>query len=401
MNAGCGFAFWLICARLFTAHDVGLAVSLISFATLVATFTNLGLPNTIVRFLPTSARKGELFTGSLYLVLLFSLCGAVVSVLLINHLVPRLSFVQSSGILALILILLIIGNTISGFMDGTLMAFRKGHYILVRSLIVNVPRVALPFVVVGLGLRGVVGAYTGMLIVGTVYGISVSVGRLMRYESFRPSLGQLRGHLDFAAANYFGGMFGVLPGTLLPIIVLSKLGASSAAFFYMPMQIAVFLNLITSSTAQALVAEASQTDNATAHRAHFQNAVTHLYQLLIPAVVLFSTAGWAILRLYGVAYVENGYWLLVVLCVASLFVGINWLGDTWLNIQKRSRAYFVMNAFNALAVVSLAYVLSVRGLVGVGLGWLCGQLICSVVYGVVFARSKLGFFAALHRIRDA
>ena len=67
INAGAAFLFWIICARLFTTTEVGLAVAIVAFSSLVSTFTNLGLPNTVIRFLPTSKRPGGLFTCSVYL----------------------------------------------------------------------------------------------------------------------------------------------------------------------------------------------------------------------------------------------------------------------------------------------------------------------------------------------
>ena len=72
-----------------------------------------------------------------------------------------------------------------------------------------------------------------------------------------------------------------------------------------------------------------------------------------------------------------------------VFVTINFLGDTWLNIQRRSMAYFLMNAFNAIAVVGLAFLLSDHGLTGIGFGWLAGQAISAIVYLTIFGRNSL------------
>jgi len=204
---------------------------------------------------------------------------------------------------------------------------------------------------------------------------------------------ELQQHRSFAAANYFGGVFGILPGSLLPIIVLSKLGATQAAYFYIPMQLAVFLSIIPTSTSIALVSEASQTDNSVNHKDLFRNAAIHLYQILIPVALLMGTAGWLVLRLYGREYASSGYYLLVLLCISSVFVAMNWLGDTWLNIKKRSAAYFFMNVFNAFAVVGFSYLLTSHGLSGVGVGWLIGQLISALVYLMIFARSQLFSFS--------
>ena len=96
INAGAAFLFWIICARLFTTSQVGMAVAIVAFGLLVSTFTNLGLPNTVIRFLPTSKRPGGLFTCSLYLATSCSIVGALLSIVLIKFLVPKLGIVQST-----------------------------------------------------------------------------------------------------------------------------------------------------------------------------------------------------------------------------------------------------------------------------------------------------------------
>src|SRR5579871_147521 len=59
LQAGLGFFFWLVCARIYDPGNVGLATSLISAASLTSVFSMLGFNNVIVRFLPTSAHKNE------------------------------------------------------------------------------------------------------------------------------------------------------------------------------------------------------------------------------------------------------------------------------------------------------------------------------------------------------
>jgi O-antigen/teichoic acid export membrane protein len=388
-NTVASFLFWLICARLFDTQAVGLAVSLISFCAVVSSFTTLGLPNTIVRFLPTSQSRGTLFTGALCLLAAFSLSGAIASVVLVSSFITDLGSRHSSLLLSIVLILLIVGNTINSFMDGTLMAFRKGQYVFKKTLVFSVPRVILLPLVVSLGLSGILGTYATVLLLGITYSMFVTIGRLMPSEVFRPSLRELWSHRSFASANYFGGMFAVLSGTLLPIIVLARLGATAAAYFYMPMQIAFAITFIAISTSQALVAEASQTSSTALHKVQFQNAAVHLYRLLIPVALVVSILGWPLLSLYGAPYAKNGYLLLILLCISTVFVATNWLGDTWLNIRQRSRAYFLMNAFNALIVVGAVYSLSSHGLIGVGIGYLLGQLASATVYVGILARSHL------------
>jgi O-antigen/teichoic acid export membrane protein len=388
INAGAAFVFWIVCAHLFRTSIIGKATAFVSFGTLVATFTNLGLPNTVLRFLPSSKNKSGLFIGALYLVLAASIVGSIVSLLIIKEFIPKLSFIRASPTLCITLALLVVGYALSSLLDGTLLSFRKVKYILGKALVINIPRLVLPILIVTAGLNGVVSAFALMLIVGVTYNVYIISHKILKIYPFHPNTEVLT-HKGFALGNYLGGMFGTLPGSLLPIIVLTKLGPEGAAYFYMPIQMITLLNYIPSSTSQALMSESSVTDDINKHRAHFKKALKQLSKLILPSIIGIIAIGWPLLRLYGPLYAKNGYIPLLILSASGIFVAINFLGDTWLNIKKRPVAYFCMNALNALCVVSFAFALTGHGLIGVSLGWLIGQITSALVYLLIFARGNL------------
>jgi O-antigen/teichoic acid export membrane protein len=389
VSTAAGFLFWIICAHAFRPSQIGFAASLLSYAGLAATFTGLGLSNTLIRFLPTSTRKGGLLTGSIAIVLLASVIGGLTELAGLRTFAPRLSFVSSSAFLSLMLVLLVVGSNVSSLLDSTLLAFRKANLVLGKSVLVNSLRLIMPLFVVALGLSGIISIYATVFWAGILYGLFIVFRVLLPRESFMPALQELTKHRSYTLSNYLGGMLGALPGTLTPIIILAKLGPTSAAYYYMPMQVAAFLGILSSSVSQALISETSQSNNPESDRIHFRSALLHLYRLLIPAVACLLAAGWFILRAYGPAYAANGFGPLAVLILTSLLVGLNWLGDTWLNIKKRHQAYFYMNAFNAAAVVAGVYLMAGKGLLYAALGALLGQAISAAVYIVIFARSQL------------
>ena len=150
------------------------------------------------------------------------------------------------------------------------MSFRKGQYILWKALIISIPRLVLPIFVVSFGLRGIVSIYVVMLLVGISYNLYVILRKLLKDQPLAPVLDEILEHRSYTVANYFGIIFAILPATLLPIIVLDRLGATDAAYFYMPMQIAVFLNYIPSSTSQALISESSQSEDPSTYKSHLR-----------------------------------------------------------------------------------------------------------------------------------
>lgn len=389
LNAIGAFIFWVLCARLFPARVVGLATAFISYGALVATFTQLGLPVTVLRFLPMSKQRGQLVSAASIVVTSASILGGLISIAAIGVLAPKLDFVRDSFILSSILIAVVLGTSVGTLTDGIMASLKKSEYVFNKAIITNAPRVILPLIIGTLGTQGIAGTYAAMLLLGVVYSMTIIAKKWLQNGPLRPAFNELTQHRSFAAANYFGSMFGVLPGTLTPLIVLDKLGATQAAFFYMPMQLAVFLGVISSATCQALLAETAQDDNPEQHITHVVHATKHLYQLLTPIALLLGLIGWGILRIYGAAYASQGYIPLGILCASSLLVAANWIGDTWLNIKKRPVAYFLMNTGNAIMVVGGVFLLAGHGLTGVALGWFIGQALSVAIYIVLFARDPL------------
>ncbi len=392
INAFISFIFWIICAHLFSVKNIGYATSFISFGLLISTFTNLGLPNTIIRYLPTSTKRGSFFATSLYLIIIMSIIGGVFGVFLIKYLIGSLSFVNTSFYLSLILIFYVIGNTLSTFIDSVLMAYRKGQYILAKAIVTNIPRIILPFFVASMALNGIVTIYVVVFIISIIYSLFIVINKLLKNETFKIKIKEVASHKNFAIGNYFGGIFGILPGSLIPIIILNRLGAESAAFFYIPIQISAFLSIIPNSTGTAMISESSQYKTTILQVHILKKALHHTYSLLTPVVLMIIIFSWPILRIYGIKYVQYGLWPLVILAVASFFIAINWLGDTWLNMNQNSHAYFIMNVFNAILVVGIVYMLAPYGLASAAWGWLLSQALTALVYLAIFGRNKLSLW---------
>ncbi|PLS81298.1 hypothetical protein CYG49_02510 [Candidatus Saccharibacteria bacterium] len=397
INAGTLFLFWIICARLFDVTVVGLATAFISFCTLAAVFTNLGLPTTIVRFMPTTKNKVGLFNTATVLTIGASLFGSVFAIYLIQFIAPDLSFVQSSAPLIVLLIALVLANAINPLFDNTFMAYKRGEYILIKALLSYLPRLILPFLATSLAIVGIVGSYTILLLVSAILGLTLIKRSLFQTTSNCLAFNEIIKHRGFAIRNYLGGLAGILPSTLVPIIVLNQLGAEKAAYYYMPMQLAAFLGIIAASTSQALISEASQHSDNTLHVKQALGAFKHLFQMLIPAALVLSLIGWLFLRTYGKEYADQGYIPLVILCIASLFVGLNWIGDTWLLIQKRMNMFLIVSVINSVMVISFVYLLSPDGLVMSALGWLSAQFITVIIYLLVISKGKPYSFFSVQR----
>ncbi len=91
-NAGCGFFFWIIAARIYTIEQVGLATALISSLGLVLLFSRLGLDFSIIRFFPTGDKNK--IQHCLIITTLAILLAGLAYILQNDHLAPTLAFLK-------------------------------------------------------------------------------------------------------------------------------------------------------------------------------------------------------------------------------------------------------------------------------------------------------------------
>jgi O-antigen/teichoic acid export membrane protein len=187
--------------------------------------------------------------------------------------------------------------------------------------------------------------------------------------------------VGFASGNYIGSIFGLLPASLLPLIITSRLGAQNAAYFYMPLMIIALINIIPSANAQSLFAEASNDEHGLPNQ--LRRAFKQLILFLIPAVLTAIFFGYFILGFFGHEYAETGTRVLQILAIASFVGSFNYFGDTLLNIKRRSGLFIAMNALNALTIVILSYITAPYGLTAVATAWLIGQVVTLLIYFIV------------------
>ena len=133
----------------------------------------------------------------------------------------------------------------------------------------------------GLGTNGLVLAF------GLGVALSAGLGALMLWRrlertSRRPDpVRMLRRYLPFSFGNYVGVVMGILPLTVVPLIVLAVRGPREAAWFAVAYLIVGFVNFIPSAASQVLFAELSRSGRPL--REQLRTALAGVYALLLPA----------------------------------------------------------------------------------------------------------------------
>src|SRR3989338_3168449 len=91
-----GFAFWFLCARIFTPSDIGIATTLISAMTLISYISLLGFNTTFVRVLPTSTNRNNEINTGLLLCIGSAIIFAIGYVLAVPFIAPKLGLIHEN-----------------------------------------------------------------------------------------------------------------------------------------------------------------------------------------------------------------------------------------------------------------------------------------------------------------
>jgi O-antigen/teichoic acid export membrane protein len=378
LQASLGFVFWVVVARVFSANDVGRASSLISATTVIGYLALLGLNSTIVRYLPTAEDRDTLITTGLLAVAGSGAVIAGVFVALMPTVAPRLAFVEQSWPLALGFVLLTATASVNLLTDAVFIGSRRaGFCALTDGAVGGSSKVVTAALLAGTGTYGIFAASTG----GFAASAIVSVILIAAVLGWRPRLHRpssvLRPLLRFSTANYFGNVLSLLPVLVVPLIVLDRLGARPAAYYFVAFQIATLLYAAAYAVCQSFLAEGSHAEVETRElRRRSRLALTALY---LPCVLVVALAAHWVLELFGLKYSQHGTVTLVLLAVAGIpIAACNWLW-TVLRLSSRLRAIVVSSGVYTVVICGLAWFLAPHGLTGVAAAWPIGALAAAAV----------------------
>jgi O-antigen/teichoic acid export membrane protein len=381
VQAGLGFAFWIVTARLFSTTDVGRASSLISASALIAFFALLGLNSSLIRHLPTALDRDRLISAGLVLVAVGAMVMGTAYVLLTPLISPRLAFVAHKPALAAGFVLLTAAGAVNVLTDSVFIGVsRAGYNALADGGVGGLTKLIAVAALAGTGAYGLFCA-SG---VGSVAAALASLLLMATALHWRPSLRKpvqaLRPILKFSGANYAGNILNLLPTLVVPLIVLDRIGAPSAAYYFVSFQLATLLYSTVYAVEQSFLAEGSHA--GTVQKALLRRSRRVLMAMCLPACLLVTLASHWILLAFGAKYSEHAAGSVSLLTVAALpIAATNWL-LTLLRLAGRLGAIIVSNAVYAVAICGIAWFLAPRGLTAVTAAWPIGALLCALVAGV-------------------
>jgi O-antigen/teichoic acid export membrane protein len=372
-----GLAYWLLTARFYPAAAVGRASAAYVAMNMLAGLTALNFNGALTRFIPQAGRQTRVLVIGAYAVsALASVALAVGFLLTVGWWGPSYSELRGPAA-GLAFVGCVVVWAIFTLQDSVLTGLRGAFWVLAENSMFGLVKLVLLVLLVA-ALPDHAGIYVSWMfpvIVAVPLVNALIFGHLVpRHialtQGFRPPSSRQIGL--FLAGDYSGAMFLLASVTLVPVVVATRVGAASTAYFYVAWLIAGILDMIGISMGMSLTVEGAFGESALA--VNCRKALSKMTLLLTPcAAVLALFAPWW-LRLFGTAYAAHGARVLELLAVAALPKAVTEVYLGALRAQNRSTLVAFIQAARAAALLGLTVALTgTIGTVGVGVAAVTSQ----------------------------
>ncbi len=379
-----GFAYWWLAARLSPSYEVGLSATLVSSMTYIGILSQLGLNVGILRYLAGSKDTAGQVSSSLTVVGAAAAVASVLFVLASSRLSPTLSFLIGNPLISISFIAFMVFAALNVTTESVFIALGTSVNVFLKNTLLSILKIAFLFVFIPFGAYGILTAWMMAIV------IAVMASYLLLPDDWRKSLRirVLRKEVEkmagYSAGNYCAGLLGNLALTAIPLLLTARDGAQGAAHYAIAMSVAALLFSIPTSICNTLLAKgAADEQNLPTSTA---KAIMLISVILIPAVVVVVVFGKYALLAFGAEYSEGAASLLSLLALSSVFVSINTVCWAVLNVKRRVGDILIALGINAFSILTLVSLYPTGGLDGVGVAWLLGQGITSMVYVIFVLR---------------
>ncbi|GAA0517008.1 hypothetical protein Ade02nite_84790 [Paractinoplanes deccanensis] len=373
-NAVLGVAFWAVASRGYDPAEVGTGALLILVVQTIAAATDLNLNIGLPRLLPQlGARRGRVVALSYLAITTLGAAGGVVAVLVLPAFSADLRAVLADWRLAASMITAVALWGVFALQDNVLIAVRRSSWAPVSNIAFGAAKVAAVAALAAADVPG--GVLLAWVLPLPLVVLLVSLGPIrsglrhylggaeLRLGGVAPTRAALT---SFLAFDYAALLLQQAAAVLMPIVVLTRLGAEPNAWFTIAFTAAVAAESVLVATAGALTSEAA----AAPHRARELAAPTiRRVAVLLGAGV---PAGWLaappLLAVFGAGYAAHATTALRAMAVAAVPMAILVLRTGLWRIEGRSRPILLTHAAVLALLGALVVPAADRWSVG-GVAW--------------------------------
>jgi O-antigen/teichoic acid export membrane protein len=388
-----GMLYWMLATRLYTAEVVGLNAALISAMLLVSGIAQLGLASVLMRFLPRAGSRARRLVALAYLLALAAAALAGLAFVLgVELWAPALAFLVASPIGGVWFVLATMMWSIFTLQDGVLTGLKQTIWVPIENTAFSAAKIVLLLLCAWLAARD--GIFASWSIPSALALAPVNYlifRRLLPRHAAAAGVSELpppRQLASYAAGNYVGSLLALAIGTLLPLLVLHRLGPRANAYFAQSWLIAASLQLVAGNMALSLTVEAASDRAKLA--AYTRHAFVQTARLLLPLVAAIVAGAPYLLGIFGPEYAHAGTGLLRLLALGSLPNLVTMLFIGVARVQNRPGAIVAAQGAQCALALGLSYLWIDRyGIAGVGWAWVAGQSLVAAVIGGAYILPRL------------
>lgn len=388
-----GLGFWAVATHLYSPRQVGEASALVAALVIVSSFAQLNLNNTLPRFLTQAGRRAGRLIGYGYAASTASgLVIALAVVTLLPALSPHWHFLGASVPL---IVAFVAGTVVWGIFalqDYALLGLQRPLMVPLENTVYGVAKLLLLF-----GLASFLpssGVFIAWVLPLAINVPAVNWLIFRRYlKDWEPgdyvATVRPRDIVKFSSVDYVGNLLSQTAGNLLPLLVLTVIGAAAAAAFYIAWTITTGLNLVANSFATSLLVQGSANVGKLGELT--RGTVTRTLAVTLAGATVFGLGARLILGIYGNGYAIRASLLLGLLTAGSVFYGLLAVIFSIDRIVGRvGRATATRFALAILTLGGSSILLPRLGTDGVGIAWLGSNLLAAVVrIPTIFSASRL------------
>jgi O-antigen/teichoic acid export membrane protein len=378
ITMGLGFVFWVLAARMFTAHEVGLAAGVVSAMMLCTQLALLGLGSAFITHFPRLQRQPAalLDTSLTAVAALGVLWGA--AFLLVAGLAFRQGDVAATHpAFALLFVAACVFGTAGILLDQIATALRRGEQALLRNATCAVGTVGLLALLVALGAPHTAQTiFMPWALAGLAAGVVgvVQLRRALPHYQPRPAADRplMRELTAAGLPNYALTLAERAPGLILPVLVAELLSPASNATWYAVWMMAWVVYIVPIQVGMTIFAEVAH-DPSSFRDSVRRGVLCALAVGTLGALVLGAGASLA-LSILGPHYAADGAGPLRILLLALLPLTFTQAYFSSCRARRGLGEAIATGWLNALASLALAAAAGVtHGLMGMAIAWVAVQ----------------------------
>ncbi|MGG7102471.1 lipopolysaccharide biosynthesis protein [Rhodococcus sp. 24CO] len=383
-----GLVYWAILGRLYPAREVGAAAAVITTATMLSAFGNFGIGGLFERFLPLAGQRSKSMVGAGFAV------GAVGGLLLGGGFLllgPTSEMFLHPFEYWLFPVVVVVFSTFA-MLDHTAVAFREAGWAagknVAHAIVKLVLAAALAFTASHLAIiwTWTIPALIAALVLG------VMVARRLRTPDHQSAPSQLPPRREIG--NYLAGSYGIyvvsaLAPLLLPLIVVSRMGADANAYFAISWSLVTAVLVLMTMLMGPYVAASASSDPTRLYGLTLRFFAI-LGAVALSGVLLFAVIAPVMLEIVGKPYAEQGTPLLRLAAIALIPATVVAAYTAVARVRRRLRLAVAVQICNAALILGLSLALiDEHGLVALGWAYIVAESVSAVILVVPLTRAVL------------